>query len=268
MGIWDQLTKAETELHKRLEKAFGGGTATIPLDVRREVLDQVRSRLDAGIDGKTFLFERIIMRLMPATEALHDVFKKAFLENDSLKTDIRQALADAHARHPDDLQIIVELLPASGTKPSRPVARDMYQLEFAGIDRSRGREIPEVKLVITRGAAEQPEYMMNKGRILVGNLREVFDREGRMVRKNDIVFIDNGDDINSTVARVHARIWYDPEAREFYLIDEASRYGTRIVRNGRAIEVPGGDLRGVGLRSGDEIYFGQASLRFELPPTP
>jgi hypothetical protein len=36
------------------------------------------------------------------------------------------------------------------------------------------------------------------------------------------------------------------------------------MREGRSIEVPGGNTRGVRLRSGDEIYFGQACLRFEI----
>jgi hypothetical protein len=266
MGIWDQLSKAEKELRRRLENVFGRGTATTPLEVRREVLEQVKSRIAADIDGKTFPFEKVILRLKPATAVLHDIFKTAFFENDSLKADIQRTLADAQARYPDDLQIGVELIPAPEAGESHPTARDMFQLGFVRREPMREQEIPEVKLVITRGAAEQPEYKVKKGRILVGNLREVIDREGRMVRRNDLVFIDNGDDINSTVARVHARIWYDPEGREFYLIDEASRYGTRIVREGRSIEVPGGDLRGVSLKSGDEIYFGQASLRFELPP--
>jgi len=265
MGIWRQLIKAEKELRRRLENVFGRDMATTPLEVKREVLERVKSGIAADIDGKAFPFEKAILHLKPATAALHDIFKTAFLENNSLKADIRRTLEEAHARHPDDFQIIVDLLPAPETKPSHSAADDMFHLEFVRVDPLRGRQIPEVKLVITRGAAEQPEYLMNKGRILVGNLREVFDREGRMVRKNDLVFIDNGDDINSTVARIHARIWFDPECREFYLIDEASRYGTRIVRDGRSIEVPGGDLRGVGLKSGDEIYFGQASIRFDLP---
>jgi hypothetical protein len=161
----------------------------------------------------------------------------------------------------------VDLLPVPEAGEAHPAASPLFQLELVRADPLRGQEIPEVRLVVTRGAAEQPEYRLKKGRILVGNLRDVYDREGRMVRRNDLVFIDNGDDINSTVARVHARIWYDPEVRVFCIMDEGSRYGTRIVREGRSIEIPGGDLRGVGLRSGDEICFGQASLRFELPPS-
>ena len=265
MGIWDRLTKAEEALRMRLEKAFGHGTAKAPLEVRREILERVESRMTADDGGKAFSFEKVVLRLKPPTKTLHDVFQTAFLENSSLKADIRRTLADAQARHPDDLQIVVELLPAPEEEESHPAAGAMFQMEFVKIDPWRGREIPEAKLVITRGAAEQPEYRMKKGRVLVGSAHEVLDREGRMIRRNDLVFIDNGDEINSTVGRIHARIWFDSESWGFYVVDEASRYGTRIVREGHSIEVPGGNLTGVLLRSGDEVYFGQASLRFELP---
>jgi hypothetical protein len=105
---------------------------------------------------------------------------------------------------------------------------------------------------------------MKKERILVGRLAEVMDREGRLIRKNDVAFLDNEEDVNSTVGRIHARIWFDHERKDYCIIDEASRYGTRVIREGRSIEVPGGNTRGLRLRSGDEIYFGQACLRFEI----
>lgn len=43
--------------------------------------------------------------------------------------------------------------------------------------------------------------------------------------------------------------------------DEGHPGGTRIFRDGRPIEVPGGNPRGVRLRPGDEIYLGQACVR-------
>ena len=112
--------------------------------------------------------------------------------------------------------------------------------------------------------AEQPVYRLKNDRILIGRLSEVTDREGRLVRKNDVVFLDNEDDINSTVGRIHARIWFDFEKQEFRIMDEVSRYGTRVLRDGRYLEIPGGNPRGVRLRSGDEIFCGQACVRFEL----
>lgn len=265
MGFWDKLLRAEQNMRRRVENAFGHGATQTPLEVRRQILEQVESRIVIDKGGRTFPFEEIVLRLQPSTEALRDVFETAFLRDGSLQTDIRQALKDAEARHPEGLQIIVEAAAISEPDESRTSPRSLFDLKFVKVDPLRGRTVPEARLMITKGSAEQAEYRMKKEHILIGRLPEVLDREGRMIRRNDLVFLDNGDDINSTVGRIHARIWFDPENREFYIMDKVSRYGTRIIRRGRSIEVPGGNLRGIRLKSGDEIYFGQACLRFELP---
>lgn len=261
MGFWDRLLKAEQNIRKRVENAFGHGTAQTPLEVRRQILEQVESRIVLDTKGPQFPFGRIIVRLQPATEALRDVFDAAFLQDASLKTDIIEKLKDSLAAFPKDLDVEVEmrLTPeVQGTEPSSP-----FQLEFVRPAPAPKPEIPEALLVVLKGTAEQREYRLKKERILVGRLSEVLDREGRMVRKNDVVFLDNEDDINSTVGRAHARIWFDMERSDFCILDEASRYGTRIIRGGRSIDVPG-NSRGIRLRPGDEIYFGQACLRYEL----
>ena len=77
-------------------------------------------------------------------------------------------------------------------------------------------------------------------------------------------FADNGDEINSTVGRAHATVFFDEEKGDYRIADEASRYGTRIFRENRSIEVPPGKSSGVKLRPGDEIYLGRASLTFRL----
>lgn len=100
--------------------------------------------------------------------------------------------------------------------------------------------------------------------MLVGRAPEVLDREGRIVRRNDIVFLESDEEINRSVGLTHARIRFDLEKSEFFILDEGSRYGTRILRDGSVIEVPGGKPDGVRLQSGDDIYCGQACLRFTL----
>jgi hypothetical protein len=182
------------------------------------------------------------------------------LQDGSLRTDILEKLKDSQALFPNELDIIVELQPVPDTAPAEP--SPLFRLDFVRPDASRRPEVPEARLVVVKGSAENAEYRFKKERILVGRLSEVLDREGRMVRKNDVVFLDNEDDVNSTIGRIHARIWFDLEKREFWIMDEASRFGTRIIREGRSIDVPG-NSRGIRLRSGDEIYFGQACLRFE-----
>jgi hypothetical protein len=260
MGFWDRLLKAEQNIRKQIENAFGHGTAQTPLEVRREILEQVESRIVVDTSGNRFPFGKVTVQLQPPTEALKDVFEAAFLQDGSLKSDILEKLKDSQAAFPGDLDVSVELLQVPDPAPAEPSS--LFHLDFVKPEPARKPEVPETKLVIVKGAAEKPEYRLKKERILIGRLAEVMDREGRMVRKNDVVFLDNEDDINSTVGRAHARIWFDFEKREFCIMDEASRYGTRIIREGRSIDVPG-NSRGIRLRSGDEIYFGQACLRFE-----
>lgn len=264
MGIWNRLLKTEQNIRKRVENAFGHGSAQTPLEVRREILEQVESGIVVDSGGANFPFARIVIGLKPPNEVLHDVFEAAFLQDSSLKEDILEKLKGAQAQFPSDLDVVVEFRPADTT----PDAGPWYTLDLVRPDPALQREIPEVRLTVVKGTAERPAYRMKQERILVGRLPEVLDREGRLVRRNDVVFLDNGEEINGTVGRAHARIWFDSEKREYYIMDEVSRYGTQIFRQGRSIEAPGGNPRGIRLRSGDDIYFGQACLQFELPDEP
>ncbi len=266
MGLWDMILRAEKDIRRRVENAFGQGSARTPLEIRREILEQVESRVVEDKGGRIFPYEKVICRLQPPDTSLHDVFETAFLRDGSLQADIAKSLKESRARLREDFGIIVDLAAPPEPDSAQSSPAPPFKLEFVRTDPLRGREIPEIKLVITKGAAEQPEYRMRKERILVGRMPEVLDREGRLVRRNDLVFLDSGDDINSTVGRIHARIWYDSESRGFCVMDEVSRYGTRIIRDGRSIEVPEGNERGVRLHSGDEIYFGQACVRLEILP--
>ena len=262
MGLWDKLLKAEQNIRKRVENAFGHGMAQTPLEVRRGILEQIEARIVIDAGGNRFPYGKVVVTLQPPTATAAEIFQTAFLQDESLKSDIVDKLKDSQAQYPNEMEISVGLRQVPDAAPEQPFP--LFQLDFIKPGPLRKPEIPETRLVIVKGSAESPEYMLKRERILVGRLLEVLDREGRMVRRNDVVFLDNGDDVNSTVGRAHARIWLDLEKREFRIIDEASRYGTRIIRDGRSIEIPGGNTRGIRLRSGDEIYFGQACLRFEL----
>ena len=262
MGFWDRLLKAEQSIRKRVENAFGNGAAQTPLEIRREILEQVESRVVVDTNGRQFPFGKILVQLLPPTEVLRDIFTTAFLQEESLKTEIVAKLKDSEARYPAQLEIVIEIQSPPSSAPAEP--GPMLHLDFVRLDPSKKPEISETVLTILKGSAEQPEYRFKRERILVGRLAEVTDREGRLIRKNDVVFLDNGEDINSTVGRAHARIWYDLESRDFCIIDESSRYGTRVIREGRSIEVPGGNSRGIRLRSGDEIYLGQACIKLEF----
>jgi hypothetical protein len=89
----------------------------------------------------------------------------------------------------------------------------------------------------------------------------VHDRAGRLVRRNQIALESNAD--SRTVSRAHARIQgvRDQDALAFMLFDEGSRYGSSVVRDGRAHKVLHGHV-GFRLKDGDELYFGRVRLQF------
>jgi hypothetical protein len=97
----------------------------------------------------------------------------------------------------------------------------------------------------------------------LGRLAEVIDADGRLTRKNDVAFGDDGHAPNPSVSRAHAHIDFDPERAVSRLFDDWSAHGTTVIKGGSVIPVPQGPSKGVALRHGDEIVLGQASLRFE-----
>jgi hypothetical protein len=130
--------------------------------------------------------------------------------------------------------------------------------------------VPETKpaftpgrLVVVRGKADPESCTMEKPRINIGRMHELTDSQQRVVRRNDVVFAEGGEEANATVSRAHAHIKFERASGEYRICDDESEYGTRVFRDGKSIEIPAGNRRGERLRVGDEIYLGRACLRFE-----
>lgn len=129
-----------------------------------------------------------------------------------------------------------------------------------------GAAIPaQAQLVVLEGDATRKTYPLGGERINVGRLAEVADQHRRIVRRNQVVFLDVDSETNQTVSRAQAHIRFAPPS-EFRLYDDHSSYGTRILREGRMIDLPSGSPRGVKLQHGDEIYFGRARVLFQVKP--
>jgi hypothetical protein len=264
MSIKDTLQKATQNVRIKVENALAREKGMEPSVVRQEILSQIESRIISDASGKVFPFAKIIVHLQPQTKLERNAIEEALIQKDALTSDIVQLLNNVQARYPEELEALVEFREYSEPDETELPLPHPFEMDFIKLNAPRRQDIPEANLVILKGMTEQPEYTMKKDRILIGRSREVLDREGRMVRKNDIVFLEKEEEINSSVGRAHARILFDHEEGEYCIQDEASRYGTRILRGGSVIEVPSGDSAGIHLQSGDEIYCGQACLRFEL----
>jgi hypothetical protein len=261
MGFLDRLLRAERKIQGRIDLAFGKGAAQTPLEIRREMLEEVENHIVSRRGKRTFPFMRVAVRLYAPQENMRDIFRAVFLEEDSLAEDIRELLREAACSTPGPVAIDVGF----DDSADEASTERRYRLEFSNPERASPAQsrLPRASVTVVKGVAEEASYPLSKERVRIGRLAELLDRDGQMMRRNDIVFLDNGDEVNSTVGRAHATLLFDRERAEFRIIDEMSRYGTRIFREGRSIQVAGGNPRGVRLRSGDEIYLGQACIRFK-----
>ena len=261
MSFLDRLLRAEQKIQSRIDRTFGAGAAQTPLEMRRAILENVEDRIVTRVGKRAFLYNRVEVQLLAPEGEERDVLVAAFVEEDALAQDIRQLLLESHSDVPPGLEVVVDFrVPEPDVEGTRRFKIDYQRTE----DRPRAekRSAPVAEFTIVKGVAEQPVYQFRRERIQIGRLREVLDKEGQVVRRNDIVFLDNGDDVNATVGRAHATVLFNSERNEYRIIDEVSRYGTRVFREGRSIEVPGGNPRGIRLATGDDIYLGQACLRF------
>ena len=138
----------------------------------------------------------------------------------------------------------------------------LYRLHFD--DRPRRQDgstrAGDRVLTLTLSPHRDPQtHQMIEGRIDIGSVVEVRDREGRLVRRNAVCISDEQDPKRS-VSRRHAHITASKDSHgrvSYALHDDASTYGTRVVRSGETIGVRPG-TSGVRLRDGDEVYFGAA----------
>jgi hypothetical protein len=250
----------------KIKGFFGREAEQTAAKVRQEIMERLEPEIRIEDGRRVFPFRKLTIILYPSSKSVGSEFRRNFIDDCSLAGDMRHALGEMQAQTAPDLDISIELREAGASTGAQPGPSSLFEMIFLESFEPSDYVIPEITLKVLKGTAEKPVYCTSKDRLLIGCLDEVTDREGRLVRRNNVVFPGGGSEINATVGSMHARIWFDFSRRQFRIMDESSRYGTRIVREGRTIEVPADNPRGVGLRTGDEIYVGQACLRFELPP--
>ena len=235
-------------------------TGTSPLEIRRAVLDDAESRVVAVGEGKRiFPYNRLTVHLLAATGEERAVLEAAAREGWALEPEIAGRLRDRGCPVPPDLKVETvfhdEPLPRFGDR--------RFFVEYAKSEASPkaaepGR--PLLELTVLKGDASQHVYELESPRVFLGRLEEVVASDGRVRRRNDVAFREEGE-INTTVSREHARITWDDETAGYWLRAEQNASGTRIYRAGRTIEVSAHDRRGVRLQPGDEIYLGRACVK-------
>ncbi|HYN19931.1 MAG TPA: FHA domain-containing protein [Thermoanaerobaculia bacterium] len=257
-------------------------SGTEPMEIRRSVLDEIESRIVAAGAGKrVFPFNRLHIRLLAPGSREKVELEALVLEAWNLAEDVRERLAENGCPVPPDLEVEVEV-----TEEGGPAFADRHYLvhyervqhaapnsgpsalsaaTIAVPSPSLAGNRPTLELTVLKGIATRRVYSFPAGRVYVGRLEEIADEEGRIRRRNDVVFLEESE-INQTVSREHARIVYDEGANELRLRAEPGASSTRIFRDGKTIDVSGRDPRGIRIQSGDEVYFGRACVKVAIRP--
>lgn len=249
-------------------------TGTEPIEIRRAVLERVEQKIVAAGSGRRIFPYNLVRVHLLAPAEQHTELEAVIQEAWDLQADIRERLAEQGSSFPPELRVEVKIDELPEGHQGEP-----YRIEYeraapaapaaaasapggatAASTAAPAASRPALELTVLNGTATQRVYHFTADRVTLGRLQEVVDDEGRVRRRNDVAFLEEGD-VSQTVSREHARILYDARGGEFRLRSEPGAAGTRILRDGRTIDVSGHDPRGVRLQAGDEIYLGRARLK-------
>jgi len=266
----DILSKArnlESTIARQFDNAarkLARSGAREPLEIVHAVVDAVDREIQPGGRGRRiFPFNRIRVSILTPTREARDRFEAVLAGDSGLRPRIADRLESVGCKTPD-VTVDVSYLPRAQknwrdpefdvrfAKEEAPVVVDVQRSGAARLD-----------VAVVRGLTEKRTYSFTADRIDLGRGVEVKDTRSRLIRANDVAFVEGGGEINQTVSRQHAHIVCRPSSGEFRLYDDGSAQGTHIVRQGTTITVFRGS-RGVRLNSGDEIVLGDARLRIKI----
>ncbi len=271
--VKNRLDKAEKGMQSRLSSQ---AALRRPLRIQRGILDEIEDKIELGDRARlTFPFNLVTVYLMANDSAEQDLLKSFFLEEMSLEDEVRELLRNRGAQAPRKLTIDVKIV----DRPDQHWEDNYFHVEFSRKPTTqpsisiRNLDSIDARLSVLKGRAAQKRYSIKKSPFNIGRLHEVTDNHRRILRRNDLVFLEKGadlsdadKDINRTVAREHAHIEFDDKAGVFRLFADRGDGVTRIFRNGKLIKVPRVNSRGIKLEAGDDIYIGEACITFETKP--
>ena len=235
-------------------------TGTEPMEIRRSILEDAESRVVAAGGGKRiFPYNHVTVHILAPDREERTGLEALVREGWNLREEIAGRLAERGAPVPPDFAVDVLFDDEAG--PSYIGRRHYVSYERTEAAPAAAKTArPTLELTVLKGTAGQRVYTLSTDRIHLGRMEEVLDHEGRVRRRNDVAFQEEGE-INQTVSREHARIAWDAATASFWLRSEQNASSTRIFRDGRTIDVSGHDRRGVRIQPGDEVWLGRASVK-------
>ncbi len=270
MKILDKAVALEKALLRRIERRKD--IARHPLEIYRAILDDIEDATEPGGRGKRiFPYTHITVSVGTSGPHQRATAEAVFTEPPSIEDRVRERLRDRGCHVAGPLAVTVKFVDATDEAWAEREYRIDYRRRAARRGHTEAVASPAhaadprtLHMTVLAGSAARRRYTFKAERINLGRLADVLDRHQHVVRQNQVVFLDQGDDISQSVSRAHAHVRFDPTSGEVRLHDDGSTYGTRIVRDGRTIDVPRDTARGIKLRDGDEILLGRARVRVEL----
>jgi FHA domain-containing protein len=258
--IVDRAKQLSRTMAGRLRRAVDPPLASdaTPLEIRHFIIESIEARVQPSGGGRRTLPDTLVdVKIVAADPAAQRALRTAL---DDVQSGVLARLRELSCDLPAGFSVQVTYLKRapSGWPADRRLAIEYPHVQAVEAAPSSG--MPELTLTIARGSATQESYTFTLPIIRVGRSPAPQDDRGR-TRRNDVAFLEDGNDDSMTVTRGHCEIRYSRAGGGYRVFDERSANGTRIVRNGEIIDVPANDPMGVAIVDGDELQFGTAAVR-------
>jgi hypothetical protein len=271
VDILTKVRKIESTIASRFDTAAKKLTKSgprEPLEIVHAVVDAVGLEIQSSGRGKyAFPYNSIQVSVLAPSREIRDRLHIVLDGASGVRRRIEDKLRSAGCRA-SDVAVTISYAGRAQANWRDPE----FHIKFARVDVPEPpgdvapTAPPRLELTVSRGTAARRSYVFDAERIDLGRCVAVKDTDGRLIRSNDIAFVEGAGEVNHSVSRQHAHIAHQPGSQELRLYDDGSVHGTYIVRNGRTVTVPRGS-RGVRLKSGDEIGLGDARLRIRISPS-
>jgi hypothetical protein len=268
MDLLGKARKLESTIARRFDRAASDAVGAVtrePLEIVHLVVQAVEHEIQPGGRGKrVFPFNSITLSVLATSREERGRFEAVFGGEPPLRDRIVEHLRSKSCPIGD---LTVDI--AYVAKAPKDWRHPQFNLAFARVARAPAGDIRRepafvrIDLTVVRGTAERKNYSFTAKRIDLGRCAEVRDTRNRLIRTNQVAFVEGSGEVNQTVSRRHAHIAFEPTSGGYRLCDDGSGHGTSVVRNGSAVAVPPGSL-GVRLRTGDELVLGEARLRIRF----
>lgn len=266
MSWWVKIRNKLRDLENRFEGQFRDEPPH-PQELLPDILNhaEAKATLLRG-NRRGFPFTTLRIYLLETNAERQALFRAIYEEDDYLSQQIRQRLQEKLIQQPSRLEVELIFVRAR----TSDWTHRWFHLEGdislnAQSDQRQSLSFTPARLTVIQGQAKKQSYDLNTPRrVEIGRLEEVPDARGIPRRINEVAFLDDKSEINSSVGREHAHLAFDQTTSEWRLYADSHRSNTNILRDGRTINVSAGSRRGEKLFHNDVIICGRARLKFEL----